>query len=530
MESFEELGVDLELVDALTAEGIEIPTEFQAAAIPVLLRGNPLLGQASAGAGTLVAYGIPLLQRVDPDAQAPRALVMAASVETASRLASSLSQLARSTGHQVRALAPGWALPERATILFSTPEDLLRAVGSSRISLDGAEAVVVDGFGALESQGRDALKVIFESLPKEAQRVLLAQPLSGDAEAFGRAHLSRAVHVPPRAALGPDAEAPPRRGEVSYRIASEGKEEELIQTVSHELGRGAHHALLFFRTEDAAADFGDLLGLHGFQAGAPGEAEFPVWLATDELQARRVLDEWSGPAEVVTVSVGVPADPDSLDRRHGGGETGTVLLHSRELPHLKGVARRTGYRLVPAQGPIPTRIAGEMDRLRTLLDRTLREEELSPYYLAVEPLFRSYSPAEVAAAALALLKRGSLPREKDPGEERGAREPLGGPPPKAWMRLFVAVGERDGVGPGDLLGAIAGEAGVEGSQVGKIEIRDTYSLVEVAPQVADTIIRRLNGTSIRGRAVRVDHDRGGPRSRGGGGSRGKRKPRGDSAP
>ncbi|MGD2121663.1 MAG: DbpA RNA binding domain-containing protein, partial [Gemmatimonadota bacterium] len=83
------------------------------------------------------------------------------------------------------------------------------------------------------------------------------------------------------------------------------------------------------------------------------------------------------------------------------------------------------------------------------------------------------------------------------------------------------------VGPGDLLGAIAGEAGVEGSQVGKIEIRDNFSLVEVAPTVADKLIRHVNGTTIRGRAVRVDHDRGGPKGRPGPGSKPRRKLKGD---
>ena len=71
MDSFEELGVAPELVDALAAEGIETPTEFQRAALPVLLRGNSLLAQAGPGAGTLLAYGIPLLQRVDPEARSP---------------------------------------------------------------------------------------------------------------------------------------------------------------------------------------------------------------------------------------------------------------------------------------------------------------------------------------------------------------------------------------------------------------------------------------------------------------------------
>lgn len=529
MESFEDLGVTPELVEALATEGIEIPTEFQSSAIPVLLRGNPLLAQAGPGAGTLIAYGIPLLQRSDPEATSPRGLVLAPTAEIASSLATSLSRLAQVTGHRVGALESGWALPELASILFATPEDLLRAIKSSRLSLDEIQSVVVDGFGGLQPEGKEALETVFESLPKEGQRILLGQPLSDEAEAFGKAHFNRAVHIPPKAAQAGKEAAPPRRGDVSYRIVSEEKEPEVLETVGTLLGDGAHHVLLFFQTEDQAADFGDFLTLHGYMAGATGEADFPVWLETEEIRARKILEKWPDPSDVVRVSVDVPADPDSLDRRHGSQEASFILLRPRELPHLRDVAKRTGYRLVPAKEPVPTRVAGELDRLRSLLERVIKEEELAPYYLALEPLFQNHAPAEVAAAALALLKRRRPPEKSTEPEGRsgGSHELSSGPAPKSWVRLFVGVGDKDGVGPGDLLGAISGEAGVEGSQVGKIEIRDTFSLVEVIPSVADKIIQGLNGTTVKGRAVRVDHDRGGPRGRGGGGSRSHRKPRGD---
>jgi ATP-dependent RNA helicase DeaD len=466
---------------------------------------------------------------VDPEASSPRALVLAPSFEAASRLATSLSSLAQVTGHRIAALESGWALPETASILFATPEELLKAVRGSQLSLEEIQAVVVDGFSALQAQGREALETLFEFLPKEGQRVLLGQPLSEEAEAFGKAHFSKAVHIPPRAAQAGREGASPRRGEVFYRIVSGGKEAGVLQTVAAILEDGAHHALLFFKTEDQAADLGDFLTLHGYMAGPAGEADFPVWLSTEELPARKILDDRTDPSAVVTVSVDVPAEPDSLDRRHGGQEAAIILVHSRELPHLRDVARQTGYRLVPAKEPVPTRISGELERLRTLLERTLKEEELASYYLALEPLFQHHAPGEVAAAAMALLKNrrpsGKGQRSESPAGSAG--ELSSGPPPKVWVRLFVAVGEKDGVGPGDLLGAITGEAGVEASQVGKIEIRDTFSLVEVIPGVADKIIRGLNGTTIRGRAVRVDHDRGSPRGRGGTGSRPRRKPKGD---
>jgi len=534
MNSFDELGISPELVEAIAAEGIERPSAFQESAIPVLLRGNSLMAQAGPGAGTLVAYGLPLLQRVDPEALVPGALVLTPDPRGALRLAESLSRLAQTTGHKVAALGSPWALPKLASILFATPEDLLREVRGSGISTDDIRILVVDGYGALQTPGRDALNTLMEVLPKDCQKIVLGQPLPKEAEEFARGHLHKAVHIPPRAAKAGEEETSPQRGEVAYRVTSESKDGEILQTVSGALEGGAHHVLLFSQSEDQAADVGDFLTLHGYMAGAPGEGDFPVWLGVEELEARKIVDGWTEAAPIVTVSMDVPTDPDSLDRRHGGQEGGMILVRSREILHLRDLAHRTGYRLVPAKEPLPTRVSGEMERLRALLERALKEEELAPHYLALEPLFQNHAPAEVAAAALALLQKKQGSVKPGTGDASPAPEDArsSGPAPKSWVRLFVGVGEKEEIGPGDLLGAIAGEAGVDGSQVGKIEIRETFSLVDVISGIADRVIKGLNGTTIRGRSVRCDYDRGGPRGRGGtGGSRGGRPPgRGSASP
>ena len=273
MESFEELGVTPELVDALTAEGIEVPTEFQGAAIPVLLRGNPLLAQAGPGAGTLIAYGFPSSSEWTPRPPSPRALVLASSTEAASRLAASLSRLAQITGHRVGALESGWALPELASILFATPEDLLRAVRGSQFSLEEVQAVVVDGFSGLQAEEPggpgDHLRVPTEGRPEGSPG---PAPLRGGGSLSERPTSARPSTSLPRQPRPERKRLPLRRGEVSYRIASEGKEPELLQTVAAAFWkREPITLLLFFRTEDQAADVGDFLTLHGYQSGAPGD-------------------------------------------------------------------------------------------------------------------------------------------------------------------------------------------------------------------------------------------------------------------
>ncbi|MBI4544344.1 MAG: DbpA RNA binding domain-containing protein, partial [Gemmatimonadetes bacterium] len=122
--------------------------------------------------------------------------------------------------------------------------------------------------------------------------------------------------------------------------------------------------------------------------------------------------------------------------------------------------------------------------------------------------FEEFAAAEVAAAAAALLRRRPAAGPA-PAERARARAPRAGapPPPPAWFRLFVSAGQRDGLRPGDLLGAITGEAGVSGEQIGRIEIRDTHSTVEVTGEIAERVIQALNGTTLKGRSLRVDYDR-----------------------
>jgi ATP-dependent RNA helicase DeaD len=530
MESFEELGLDAALVEALAAEGLERPTAFQQAAVPVMRRGNNLIGRAGPGSGCGVAVAAALLARLDPEADATRALILAPSRDAAHRGAEALARLALSTGHRLAALGSPWALPERAAILFGTPGDLLSAVRASRIKLDELATLVVDGAATMVELGElPALEALFEIVPAEAQRILLSLPFTAEVEDLAERHVRKAVHVPPRSVGGADQRASVDRGGLGYRVAGDDRSATLLDTVASALGDDVPHVLVFFSSEDRAADLGDFLTLHGFTAGAPGDTAVPVWLAVEELEARQILKDFGGLEEVATVSCDVPGDPDALDRRHGIGSGGTVLLVPAELPHVRDCATRAGYRLTPQpEGGPPPRITSRLQQLRDRVTRALQESDLSGEFLILEPLFETHSPAEVAAAVLSLARDTAPPADVTAGRASEGR--ITPSPGTAWSRLFISVGSRDGIGPGDLVGAISGEAGVKGSQVGKIEIRDTFSLVEVEQGVAERVIQALNGTTLRGRSTRVDYDRGSRPGGRGGPPRGKaRAPRGRSS-
>ena len=506
MQSFDDLDLREEMIEALSAEGFEEPTEFQRAAIPLLRRGNNVLGAAGPGAGTLLAYGTAILERIEPQGGRAGALVLAPTATAATALAESLGRLAASTGHSVGALGGAWLLPERCDVLFATPSDAKSAVDGSSLTLEGVQVMVVDGASAIETiSGLDTVGALFEYVNAGAQRVVLSQPVTDATAALVAANVAKAVRVPAVPAVAGETAKPPERGELRFRITGEDKVDALAPLVSELLDDEARHVLLFCRSADRAADVGDYLTLRGFMAGAPGDEAAPVWLGVEALSAREALNDSTSPNTVATVSLDCPPDVDTMDRRHGAGGKATVLLLPREVPHFRDTARRTGYRVRPLPPPESV-IEDRIREIRGRLEEAATQGDLAPLYLILEPLLERFSPQELAAAALALLVSRPTDAAAPPSTIARAEKATG---TDGWTRLFVSIGDMEGVKPSDLLGALAGESGVEGSSFGKIEVRDTYSLVEVRPSDAETVIKAVNGSSIRGRSARVDYDRGG---------------------
>jgi ATP-dependent RNA helicase DeaD len=530
MSTFEELELAPELVEALAAEGLESPTALQADLIPVIRRGNNVVAGAGPGSGVLAAYAAPLLDRIPPEGDRPRVLILTPTVERAGGLADSVGRMALATGHRVAALGGLWVLPERAHVLVGTPEGVQERLSGGHLSLEAVEAVVVDGAASMAVSG--SLKTagsILEGVSPEAQRVVVALPGSPEVERFAEVHARKSVHVPSRTR---GTEQSPHRGDLTIMETDVARDEAALRAVAHLLLE-ARHVVAFVRGEDAAADLGDFLALRGYAAGRPGDPDVPVWLAVEGLEARQAMDQ-GGADDVAVLSVDVPADADTLDRRHGGGRGGAVLVLPRELPHMKAVAQEAGYQLGTAPLPEGRRSGGSLAALLAAVEGALETEDTEAYQALMEPLFEKHGAGAVAAGALALL------RKKAPAvsvEEEGPKGIQG------FVRLFISVGKRDNVRPGDLVGAITGEAGVDAAQVGRIDLKDSFSLVEVERRIAEKVIEALNGTSIRGRAARVDfhrEDRGGSargdRGRGDGGrgergrgdgGRGERRHRGE---
>ena len=496
MTSFEDLNLEPEVIEALAAEGIETPTPFQTAAIPVIAKGRDLLGHAGPGAGTLVGYAAGLLSRLEGGQGSPVALILTTGVRQATDLARSLAAPADACGMRVAALSPRWNLPQMADFLF-VPAEELGALFDGTVELARVQAVVIhDGDGLLRTTPRDRLESLFREWPPETQRIICGQPFGPDLSAFASGHTKRAVSVPSKPAADRAPKARKGQRAVDLYVVEETREDTALDALVGLLEEPIRHVIVHTASSDQAADLGDFFGLHGFHCGAPGDGDKPVWLRV-EGEKTPDLREFRG--SLATLSYSAPHGSEALLERHPEDIPGAAIAEIRELGHLKAAAAEVGIRMARQRPARPTRVSARIDELTGRLAELVASPGLTPYYLLVEALAGNFTPSEIAAAALYQLDEGTT---TGPTQKRAPK-----PEVESWVRLFVTAGTRDEVGPRELLGAITGESNVAGGRIGRIDVRDNHSLVEVRQEDAAKIIEALNGTTLGGRALRVDYDR-----------------------
>lgn len=516
MTSFEDLPLGPEIVASLAAEGIETPTPFQAAAIPVIARGNDLMGRAGPGSGTLVGYGAPLLDRLDGGHGRPVCIILCAGHRQATQLARSFARLCEASGVRTAALAQNWLLPERADFLF-VPADRVRALYDGSIDITHVQALVLhDGDGVVKGIPADHLEAFLSGLPRNSQRIFCGLPFGPALRSLAERFTHRATTVPagPRQPAGKPARTRPSTDEplreLNLVVIEGDRWESALALTATLLKDPIRHVLIFASSADQAADLGDFLSMHGYGSGPPGDETVPVWLSPGEdAAAREALDAMAQPGTVATLSCSVPVGGAAATLRHTAGGPAWALAAVRETGHLKEVAAAAGLRLKRVRPTRPPRVSATLDARVDDLHEAARAPEMASYYLLVESLLDRFSAAEIAAAALLLLDRKSA---KKAAPSVGAAHAAA---PESWVRLFVSAGKRDDLGPGDLLGALTNQSGVPGKRVGRIDVRESHSLIEVRESDATKVISALNGVTLGGRSLRVDYDRAKERRPGG---------------
>jgi ATP-dependent RNA helicase DeaD len=545
--SFAGLGLRPELLDALTDLGYEEPTPIQREAIPPMLQGRDLLGQAATGTGKTAAFALPVLQRMPAEGRGDElaALVLVPTRELAMQVSEAFHRYGRGLGARVLPIYGGQpigrqlqALRRGVDVVVATPGRALDHLSRGTLRLQGVDTVVLDEADEMLDMGfAEDIEAILQATPEHRQTVLFSATMPPRIAGLA----GRYLRDPARIQIGREQTAPgetPLVRQSAYLVARAHKPAAIGRVLDME---SPEAALVFCRTRAEVDQLTETLNGRGYRAEAlhggmgqeqrdrvvgrlrSGTAE--LLIATDV--AARGLD-----VEQLThvVNYNVPSAPASYVHRIGrvgrAGREGVAitLAEPREHRMLKAIERTTRQRITMEKLPTLADLrARRMELTRAGLRESILDDDLERFRVVIEPLTEEFDLMEVALAAAKLAHESSgaaadeeeeIPQiaQKTGGQERERREgrrheQRGGGPADATTRLFVGVGRSAGIRPQDLVGAIAGESRLSGRDIGAIEITDRFSLVEVPQSAADEVITSLRHTTIKGKKATVRRER-----------------------
>ncbi|GAA0211789.1 DEAD/DEAH box helicase [Saccharothrix mutabilis subsp. mutabilis] len=545
--SFADLGLRPELLRALSGLGYEEPTPIQREAIAPLVEGRDLLGQAATGTGKTAAFALPVLERMGGGGRTdtlPFALVLVPTRELAVQVSEAVHRYGRELGARVLPIYGGQpigrqlrVLEQGVDVVVATPGRAVDHLNRGTLKLDDLKIVVLDEADEMLDMGfAEDLDAILAEAPEDRQTVLFSATMPPRIDRLARQHLTDPVRI----TIGREQTEPgeaPRVRQSAYVVPRAHKPAALGRVLDVEAPTAA---IVFCRTRDEVDQLTETLNGRGYRAESlhggisqeqrdrvmarlrNGTADLLV--ATDV--AARGLD-----VEQLThvVNYNVPSAPESYVHRIGrvgrAGREGVAitLAEPREHGMLKTIERVTKQRIQMEKVPTVADLrARRLELTRAALHESLLEDDLEGFRVVVETLADEFDVVEIALAAVKLAHEATgaaadeeeipefVPRDRDRrgapvGGERRERRPRR--PTAGMTRLFVGAGRSAGIRPQDIVGAIAGEARLNGREIGAIEIADRFSLVEVPDGAAQQVITALRGATIKGRKVTIRRER-----------------------
>jgi ATP-dependent RNA helicase DeaD len=565
---FAALGLDPRIASALAALGYEEPTPVQRAAIPPLLEGRDVLAQAATGTGKTAAFALPLLSRVNTNAKGAErtsALILVPTRELAMQVAEAVHRYGKPMGVNALAVYGGSsmemqvrALKRGVDVVIATPGRALDHIRRHTLQMTSLKTVVLDEADEMLDMGfAEDLEAILEATPKSRQTALFSATLPPRIASIAKRQLRDPVIVTIDREVVPDGEAA-RVRQVAYIVPRAHKMTALARVLDIEQPTSA---IVFCRTRTEVDELSETLMARGLRAdalhgGLSQDQRDRVMTKfrtkkTDLLIATDVAARGLDVKHVShVVNFDVPADAESYVHRIGrtgrAGREGVAitLAEPREHRLLRNIERMTSQRIEIAQVPTVDDLrAHRLELVRTTLRETIMEGGLDKFRSIVESLAGGFDVMDIAAAAVKLFDANDATDEPDipavqprpddrssrdssrgrdgagareggrpsrSGEDeapRGAKAAKRSKPEWSVVRLWVGAGRKLKMRPGDLVGAIANEVGIDASVIGAIQIADGYSTVEVPEEIAEDIITALRNTTIKGKKVLVRRDR-----------------------
>ena len=548
---FDGFGFSEALLKTLADKGYSDPSPIQKAAFPELMLGRDLVGQAQTGTGKTAAFALPLLERLESGRKTPQVLVLAPTRELAMQVADSFKAYAAGHPHlKVLAVYGGTdfrsqisTLRRGVDVVVGTPGRVMDHMRQGTLDTSGLTSLVLDEADEMLRMGFiDDVEWILEQLPKERQVVLFSATMPPEIRRLSKRYLNDPAEV--------TIKTKDQDGKLIRQRAITVPMSHKLEALQRVLDAcGGEGVIIFARTKVITLTVAETLEAAGHQVAVLNgdvpqnqrertverlrSGSVDILVATD-VAARGLDVERIG----LVINYDMPFDSEAYVHRIGrtgrAGRTGEAVLFMtpRERRFIRNLERATGQPIELMEVPGNTAInQGRLDRLRKrlseaangvadnseegaliqeLMQRVATELELTPEQIALAALNLAIGPN-------GLLRKGDddwiqntqrMDRDRgDRGERRERRTDRPARAPEEDMQRYrVAVGHRDRVKPGNLVGAIAGETGLQGRSIGRIQIFDNHSLVDLPKGMPEDIFNSLRTLRVMNRELQITQD------------------------
>jgi ATP-dependent RNA helicase DeaD len=508
---FEDFSISRETLRSISQIGFEEPTPIQIAAIPLIMQGRDVIGQAQTGTGKTAAFGIPIVE-MQKKGKKPFAIIVEPTRELAVQVAQELNRIGtgrnihvfpvyggKSMENQIRTLRMG------VDVVVGTPGRVLDHIQRKTISLSEIRIVVLDEADEMLDMGFvEDIEAILKTTPPERQTLLFSATMPQPILTISKKYM----RSPEKIRINPKDVVVPEIKQVFYEVRDADKINALTRLIDVE---DPQLAIVFCHTKRDVDDVSMKLQQMGYNANALHgdftqshrdevmekfkKGKIDILIATDV--AARGLDI-KNVTHVINYSI--PQNPESYIHRIGrtgrAGKSGIAitLVTPREYRHLRLIERTAKTTIDKKKLPSSKEVlkAKEKSIVKDITS-VISENRHEGYINAVEGLFsEGHNASDIAAAALCLAYGEHKVAPMEEPHERGG-----------IARLFMTIGRKDKITVSDIVKAIAGGAKIPGSKIGKIDVHDAFTFVEVPADLADMVIHSLDDMMVRGRRVQV---------------------------
>ena len=556
---FSDLKLSPAVMAGIEAVGYETPTPIQARIIPLILEGKDVIGQAQTGTGKTAAFALPLLSNLDLSKKQPQVLVLTPTRELAIQVAEAFKKYASGMkGFHVQPIYGGADyrsqfihLERGIHVVVGTPGRVMDHIGKGTLKLDALQCLVLDEADEMLQMGFiDDVEWILEQTPESRQIALFSATMPNEIKRIAEKHLDEPVEVLMKEKTATAATIDQRY----VLVHASHKLEALTRILEVEETDGV---IIFVRTKIATVELAERLEARGHAAAAlSGDVPqkqreatvaklkagaFDLLVATDVAARGLDIERLSH-----VINYDVPYDSEAYVHRIGrtgrAGRAGCAILFltPRERRMLPMIERATRSKIAEMSLPSADSIADKrLTRFHAAITKTLAEADLEPARSAVQAYLASHEvdPVDLAAALAELLRGEGAPAEDIPVprptrefEPRGAfvprgefvprsehaprqtrdraghkeRRPRGDTGPAAAMETYrLDVGTAHGVKAGNILGAIANEANLTGRDIGRIELHEEYSTVDLPEGMPKAMFQHLKKVRVAGRPLNL---------------------------